>query len=272
MHPDCTPWEELLADPLPATWPLALDAPAGRNPEQACQLAASFALAEGDVQKALRAATACLDSSAGGPAQFRAQLVLAQAELQAGHTVQAEARADWLSRHASEPWKGWGLFTQSHCALAAGDTAEAVRLFKLCTRLGSHEAAAPAFLELGRLHEARSLPEQAMRYLTLYRETFPRGLLPEFQSAPRASARADQAAGLAYAVQVGVFGDHANAEKQLQRVREAGFKAELKTKTVAGQKYTAVWAGRYRSQNEAQAAKRELEARFAETYRIVVWE
>lgn len=111
-----------------------------------------------------------------------------------------------------------------------------------------------------------------MRYLTLYRESFPHGLLPELASTTSASAQADRAAGLEYSIQVGVFGDRTNAVRQMERFRDAGYAAELKAKSVAGQKYTAVWVGRYRAQNEAQEARRELEERFSDSFRVVVRE
>jgi hypothetical protein len=142
----------------------------------------------------------------------------------------------------------------------------------MCTRQKGHEVVAPAYLELGRLHEAQGESERAMHYLTLYRESYPRGLVPQFEFSPGASSRADQAAGVEYTIQVGVFGDRDNAVRQMDRFKQAGQKAELVPRTISGQKYTAVWVGRYRTQNEAQEARRLLEARFSETYRVVVRE
>lgn len=266
--PASTPLELALAEP-DRIWQEG--APDLRGAE-ACRLSIQYAVALGDSRKALRAAARCGSSPGAGDEGFEAQWLLLQSEFLAGRVEAALKRADWLSRHASEPWKGRGLFGQAQCALAQGDTVEALRLFKACTRLKEHEVVAPAHLELGRLNEARGQSEQAMHYLTLYRESFPRGLVPQFEFAPGASARADEAAGVEYTIQVGVFGEHANAVRQAERFKQAGYKADLKPRTLSGQKYTAVWVGRYRTQNEAQEARRLLEERFSETFRVVVRE
>ena len=269
--PGSTPLELALAEPDRIWQEGAPDLP-GAEAGRACRLSIQYALALGDSRKALRTASRCAQSPDAGEPGFEAQWLLMQSEFLAGRVEAALKRADWLSRHASEPWKGRGLFGQAQCALAQRDTVEALRLFKLCARLKEHEVAAPAHLELGRLHEARGASEQAMHYFTLYRESYPRGLVPQFEFAPGASARADEAAGVEYTIQVGVFGEHANAVRQAERFKQAGYKVELKPRTLSGQKYTAVWVGRYRTQNEAQEARRRLEERFSETFRVVVRE
>lgn len=268
--PACTPLELQLARPN-AAFTTVDPARAEGAAEQDCLLSVHYALARGDGSQALRAATTCLagTEAAGG---HEAQWLLAQSEFVSGRLREALERGDWLSRHAKEPWKGRGLFVQAQCALALDDTAEAIRLFKMCTRLSGHEVAAPAYLELGALHEARGESDRALHHLSLYRESFPRGILPQFDVSSGGSSRADVAAGVEYTVQVGVFGDRGNAVRLSEELKAAGFKADLVPKTIAGQRYTAVWVGRYRSQNEAQEARRRLELRYSETYRVVVRE
>lgn len=244
----------------------------GHEEEAISLLVAQYAVASGHGPLAMRASTQGMEQASSDAAKAEWQLLLTQGEYLAGRYEEAASRADWLSRQASEPSKGWGLFAQAQCELAAGDTAEALRLFKLSARSKSHAAAAPAHLELGRLYEARSDAEAAMRYLTLYRESYPRGLVPELASTTAGSARADRAAGVEYSIQVGVFGDRANAERLRERYQAAGYKTELVPRTLSGQKYTAVWVGRYRSQSEAQDARRILEDKFSESFRVVVRE
>ncbi len=271
VAPGCSQLERELAQPDKA-WSAGGTQFSGGDRELACLLAAQYAQATGDDRSALRAATACVESMDSEASGQKAQWLLAQAELLSGQPEAALARADWLSRHAKEPWKGKGLFVQSQCAVAMHDTSEALRLFKMCTRLKGHDVAGPAYLELGRLHEAKGEPERAMHYLTLYRESYPRGLVPQFEFAPGASSRADAAAGVEYTIQVGVFGDRTNAVRLAEQFKETGRKAELVPRTIAGQKYTAVWVGRYKSQNEAQEARRRLESLFSESYSVVVRE
>jgi hypothetical protein len=243
----------------------------GDDSAAALRLFAYRALAASDVPTLIRAATRWSGCSTGAAA-FEAQLLLAQAELLAGHPDESAQRADWISRQATEPWKGYGLYAQGQAALAAQDTAEAIRLFKMCTRRSGQEVSGQAYLQLGRLCEARGESSQAVSYLTVYREAFPNGLLPAVETAPAASARADRLAGVEYSVQVGVFGDRANAEKQRHRFSSTKWPVELVPKTVAGQKYTAVWVGRFKTQNDAQEARKSLEEQFSETYRVVARE
>jgi tetratricopeptide (TPR) repeat protein len=271
VAPGCPPLERQLAKD-DAVWSSGGTQFSPAEREAACLLAAQYAQAGGDARAALRAATECVDAGDAQASDQKAQWLLAQAELAAGEPEAAMTRADWLSRHAKEPWKGKGLFVQAQCAATSGDTAEAIRLLKMCTRLKGHDVVGPAYLELGRLHEAQGESERAMHYLTLYRETFPRGLVPQFEFAPGASSRADAAAGVEYTIQVGVFGDRTNAVKLADKFKETGRKAELVPRTISGQKYTAVWVGRYKSQNEAQEARRRLETLFDESYRVVVRE
>lgn len=271
VAPGCPPLEQALAR-AQGTWAAGGTQFSGAEREKACLLAAQYAQAAGNERAAMQAASACVESMDSEASGQKAQWLLAQAEWVAGQPGEASRRADWLSRHAVEPWKGKGLFVQAQAAAALHDTAEAIRLFKMCTRLKGHDVVGPAYLELGRLHEASGEPERAMHYLTLYRESFPRGLVPQFEFAPGASSRADAAAGVEYTIQVGVFGDRANAVRLAEQFKESGRKAELVQRTISGQKYTAVWVGRYRSQNEAQDARRRLESLFDESYRVVVRE
>jgi hypothetical protein len=177
---------------------------------------------------------------------------------------------DWLSRNGVSPWRGWGLYGQGQAALAGADTAEALRLLRKSASLTSHPARAPSLLLLGHLFDSRGEAQQAVRYLTLYREAFPQGMIPVLDHAIAGSAQADALAEVLYTVQVGVFGDRSNALRQKERFEALKLPVRLKTKSVAGRNYTAVWVGRYRSQQAAVEARREFEAKFGDTYRVVV--
>lgn len=267
--PNCTPFERQLAQPQ-SVWTGTKYSGAAAEP--AAVLAAQYALAKGDGPAALKAASACVEQMNSEAAGSEAQWLLAQSELLAGQPREAMERADWLSRNAAEPYKSRGLFAQAQCALALRDTAEALRLFKICTRNSKHEVAPAAYLEMGALHEARGESERAMHYLTLYRESYPRGLMPQFDFSTGGSSRADAMAGVQYTIQVGVFGDRSNAVRLSDQLKRAGHKSELVPRTISGQKYTAVWVGRYSSQSEAQEARKRLEDQFSDTYRVVVRE
>jgi tetratricopeptide (TPR) repeat protein len=236
------------------------------------RLKAYGALVAGDADALLHAATYLADSLASNEYLFESQYLLAQGEFLAGQMNGAASRMDWLSRHGEQPWRGLALYGQAQVALTM-DTSEAVRLLKLCGRMSSHEAVAPALLQLGQIYQARGDAEQAIRYLSIYREAYPQGMLPIVEaSSASTSARADQVAGMYYTIQVGVFSDRTNALSQKDRFEALGFKVQLQKKDVAGNRYTAVWVGRFTSREKAQERRRELESRFDDTYRVIVLE
>jgi tetratricopeptide (TPR) repeat protein len=250
-----------------------LQDPALRGDRDTLHLAlARHALAAGDAQAALRYAGRLADSATAPEVHSQAQYLLAQAELTAGRTAQAERRMDWLSRHGDTPWREWGLYGRGHMALRRHDTVEALRLFRATTAQSDHEAIAPAFLLLGQIHDDRGEATQAIRYLTMYREAYPQGLTPVLEHGLGASSQADRAAGLVYTIQVGVFGERANALRQRDRFAALGYEVQLRPKTVAGRSYTAVWVGRFAAREAAARVRRDLEAQFQATYRVVVRE
>ena len=235
------------------------------------RLRAYGALTAGDAQGLLHAATYLADSLATNEHLFESQYLLAQGEFLAGQMEGAASRMDWLSRHGEQPWRGLALYGQAQVALPA-DTTEAVRLLKLCGRMSNHRSVAPALLQLGQIYQAQGDAEQAIRYLSMYREAYPQGILPIVEASASSSTRADQVAGIYYTIQVGVFSDRTNALSQKERFEELGLKVTLQTKNVAGNRYTAVWVGRFSSREKAQERRRELEIRFDDTYRVLVLE
>lgn len=243
----------------------------GDAPEYRLVAQAEFALAQGEPLRALSFASQYAEAYPDGALRDKAQLRLAQCELAAGRVAEAEARFDWISRNGKEPWRGFGLFGQAQAALQRGDTAEAIRLFRQTSRLSRHEVSAPALLWLGRLYQVRGEPAQSFRFLSLYREAYPHGMLPLLEETPN-SDRAEAEAAFVYTIQVGVFGERANADAQAARFRELKYAVTLKPRQIGDQRYTAVWVGRYASQKEAQDVRLQLERRFDETYRVVVFE
>jgi len=233
---------------------------------------ARYHLAAGEPLQAMIHASRDLELFPRGERSDEAHYLLAQAEIAAGKTKDAEARFDWLSRNGSPAWRGWGLYGQGQAALARGDTTEALRLFRATAGLNHHPSVAPALLKLGELYDRRGKISDAFRYLSMYREAYPNGILPLVEHASARSSQADVAAGLTYTVQVGVFGDRANAERQRKRFKALDYSVSLHEKTVAGNRYTAVWVGKFRTQEAAQRAREKLEAKFGETYRVVIFE
>lgn len=240
-------------------------------PEYRLIAQAEFALAQGDPMRARSFAAQYAEAYPQGELRDRAQLRMAQSELATQRIAEAEARFDWLSRNAEQPWKGFGLYGQAHAALYRGDTVEAIRLFRQTSRLARHEASAPAMLYLGSLYQARGESSESFRFLALYREAYPEGMLPVVEETPGADP-AEAEAAFVYAVQVGVFGERSNAEAQAAKFRALQYTVTLKPKTIGDKRYTSVWVGRFASREKAQNVRLELERKFDETYRVVVFE
>jgi Flp pilus assembly protein TadD len=233
---------------------------------------ARFCIAAGEPHKAVDYLTQLSKAFPKSSHHDEAEYLLARAEIANGTIKPAEKRLDELSRDAAQPWKGWGLYGQAQCALLRHDTADAIRLIRKAASMEKHAASGPALLLLGQLSDAYRRPEDAYRYLAMYRETYPHGFLPVVERSVAVDDRADQAAGLEYAVQVGVFGDKANAERQRSLFAKLKYPISLKGKTIAGQRYTAVWVGKFKSREDAQRVRRELEEKFDDTYRVVAIE
>ena len=233
---------------------------------------ARFCLAAGEPHKAIDYLSQVSRNFPKTSYRDEAEYLFARAEIANGSIKPAEKRLDALSRDGAQPWKGWGLYGQAQCALLRNDTGEAIRLMRKVAGMDKHAASGPALLLLGELSDAYRKPEDAYRYLAMYREAYPHGFLPVVEQSVASDDRADLAAGLEYAVQVGVFGDKANAERQRQQFAKLKYPISLKGKTIAGQHYTAVWVGKFRSREDAQRVRRELEEKFDDTYRVVAIE
>ena len=233
---------------------------------------ARYALAAGDAAALVRHCTYIMESETDAANQSEAQYLMAHAERLSHQADAAGRRYDWISLNGSGAWRGWALYGQGQAALAAADTTEAIRLFKNTITLPDHAASAPALLQLGQLYDRTGRSHNAVRYLTMYREAYPNGILPVIEYTPGGSTRAEIAAGVTYAIQVGVFGERTNALRQKERFEAAGYTVRLVPRTVGGRQYTGVRVGRYRSQKEAQSIRRELEQKFQDTYRVVVSE
>lgn len=236
------------------------------------RLLAQYALASGSSADALNHASRFSGMAESEVERSFAQYALARSEMLSGMLKESYTRMDWLSRHGHGDWRGWGLYGQGQCALAEGDTTEALRVLKSVTALHDHAAVAPAMLMLGQLYEAQGNTPRAIRYLTIYREKYKHGIIPLLDHVSDVSSQAEILAGVTYTVQVGVFGERSNAIKQKDLFESMGHRVRLKRKTVAGQRYTAVWVGQYRSQSSALKARRTLETKMGETFRVVIVE
>ncbi len=119
--------------------------------------------------------------------------------------------------------------------------------------------------------------DDAVFYYNLLREGYPSAVgldaLIDKMMDVSTSASADDAAarltGTFYCVQVGVFSEKENADKQAEVFKAYDKKVEIKTKTISGVKYRVVYVGRFQSYEDAVSFKKRIESNHDEVYQVV---
>lgn len=119
--------------------------------------------------------------------------------------------------------------------------------------------------------------DDAVFYYNLLREGYPSAVgldaLIDKMMDVSTSASADDAAarltGTFYSVQVGVFSEKKNADKQAEVFKAYDRKVEIKTKTISNVKYRVVYVGRFQSYEDAVSFKKRLESNHDEVYQVV---
>lgn len=119
--------------------------------------------------------------------------------------------------------------------------------------------------------------DDAARWYNLLKEECPGAVgldalvdkLGSMPSPSESDTRAEKATGTFYSVKVGVFSSPENAEQQAGKFRDLKLAVESIRKTVGGKKYSIVYVGRYRSFDDADQAKRDLESKMGEQYQVV---
>jgi len=76
--------------------------------------------------------------------------------------------------------------------------------------------------------------------------------------------------GVIYAVQVGVFAEKDNARRMSERVDGYGYKSRITRRSISGNTYYVVLAGRFSTQKQAQTAKEKLELGEHDVFKVVI--
>ena len=119
--------------------------------------------------------------------------------------------------------------------------------------------------------------DDAVFYYNLLREGYPSAvgldaLIDRMMDVPTSGSADDEAArltGTFYSIQVGVFSEKKNADRQADIFETYGKKVEVKTKTISKVKYRVVYVGRFQSYDDAVAFKKRLESNHDEVYQVV---
>jgi cell division protein FtsN len=80
---------------------------------------------------------------------------------------------------------------------------------------------------------------------------------------------AEKLTGTYYVVQVGVFSEKKNAQRQADIFKQYNQKVEIGSKTISNTKYNVVYVGRFYSYDAADKFKRKLESDRNEVFQVV---
>jgi hypothetical protein len=131
---------------------------------------------------------------------------------------------------------------------------------------------------LARIALARENTERALLNYNIIREKYPDAvgqdeLLQELKDVSERRSGVESTEtydGVAYTVQVGVFADKDNAKRMKQRIEAYGYKARISKRSVSGNTYNFVLAGRFTTLKEARMAKEKLEMGENEVFKVVI--
>ncbi len=131
---------------------------------------------------------------------------------------------------------------------------------------------------LGRVALARDNTERALLNYNILREKYQHAIGQEelLRELKRVSDRrsgeesTEVHEGIAYAIQVGVFAYKENAKQMAEQVEGYGYKTRISKRSISGNTYHVVLAGRFSTLKEARLAKEKLEMGEHEVFKVVV--
>lgn len=182
-------------------------------------------------------------------------------------------------------WEAWAKLGLGDLCYQQGDYVGAQSYYR---EVMHHHRKSPAYsLALAQFAQCQwelDDPESGERFTKEYLQEFPGGVFAEtlhdlvsagaIDPAPeqeKLSARERaRLTRTVYSIQVGAFASKGNAYKIAQRLKERGYKVELKTETVNRRRFYKVLVGNFISQEQARELKDKLEAEEEDNFIIVI--
>ena len=236
-----------------------------------------LAEAGGDTATALSEGAAYLDK--WGKGSHRAQALAIMVAHTADGSASQNRHLERLGREYEDSYYGqFALLTQAEREAGAGKYKTAA---KLCRQIhdATDENLTPAGLVLlARMALAQGNSEEALLNYNIVREQYPHAigqdeLLDELKNVSdrRSSEESTQKFDdVRYTVQVGVFADKDNAERMADRIGSYGFDMRITRRSISGNTFHVVLAGRFATRQEAETAKQKLEMRENEVFKVVI--
>ncbi len=171
----------------------------------------------------------------------------------------------------------WLAIDQARLALAGGKKKTAISNLQALVGTKNKEIVPQAlYLLCAQAIDAGKIDEAA-RWYNLLNDQFPGAVgldglvdkLGSVSSQPETDTKAESATGTFYSVKVGVFSSAENATQQAEKFKSSRQKVESSRKSIGGKQYTIVYVGRFKSFDEADRARQDLEAQTGEQYQVV---
>lgn len=265
IEPDGRKSAKLLEDALRASQ-------SGRYRNEIVLMLAQYYAARGEYDNARD-----LLSREDGPSVDAVRLRVLALE-QSGSGAEAKSRLESLGKAKMTPeQQKWVGIDQARLTLADPKKKAAVTSLQSLAGTKNKEIVPVALYMLcSQAIEAGKIDEAA-RWYNMLNDQFPEAVgldglvdrLGSVSSGPEPDIKAEKATGTFYSIKVGVFSSAENAAQQAQMFSDSNMKVETARKTIGGQKYSIVYVGRFRSFDEADRARVELESKTGEQYQVV---
>jgi tetratricopeptide (TPR) repeat protein len=197
---------------------------------------------------------------------------------QSGSGAEAKSRLETAGKTKLPPdQQKWVALDQARMGLADGKKKAAVTSLQSLAGARNKEIAPVALYLLCTQAIEGGKIDEAARWYNMLNDQFPEAVgldglvdrLGSVSAQTETDDKAEKATGTFYSVKVGVFQSTENAAQQAKKFSESNLKVETTRRAVGGQKYSIVYVGRFRSFDEADRARQELEAKTGEQYQVV---
>ncbi len=172
----------------------------------------------------------------------------------------------------------FAVLTEAAADMRVNRYSEAEKASRRLIDSGDDNIIPSGLILLARVSLARENTERALLNYNILREKYQyavgqEGLLQELKdmSERRSGEESTETyEGVTYTIQVGVFADRDNAKRMKERAEAYGYKTRISKRSVSGNTYNFVLAGKFTTLKEARLAKEKLEMGENEVFKVVI--
>ncbi len=184
-----------------------------------------------------------------------------------------------LSEGSPDSYYGrFAVLTQAVAAIRTEKYKAAEGYCRTIIDSGDDDIIPAGLIYLAKVSIARGNTERALLNYNILREKYPHAVgqddvlqeLKQVSDRRSGEESTEIFEGIIYAVQVGVFAEKDNAKRMSERVEGYGYKSRITRRSISGNAYYIVLAGRFSTQKEAQAAKEKLELGEHDVFKVVI--